>query len=571
MENSLRKMCLRHANAAAYGTLHDHLDDGDLHAFQQLSIQEQDQLSMARELYSNASDPLRRLLLKSILFDSCSSQISLIESEIKYYSKVDFLSELPNELAVYILKKLDIQSISAASTVSKRWNSVCNDDNLWFHLCGQHIGKRCDGCGINLPVVRYKPPQISAAVCSSSSSSSSPTTVNASHRSTSEDHHHHHLNNNYQQQIQTQRRRYYSKWKQIFIDRYIIDKNWEYNRHVAFRVDGQYSLVKFCGESNTLLAFNNLQDELVCFKIADAQSMSKPGYAVELYRVPMPQSINDLYFDARKIVAFGGHSIFIMALNDGSLLSEIKVSQLFQRPDYFIEFSATDGQKIVVLHRSILVVYDPGRKFRKEYDLIDYFGADGGGGMQIIIENNVVVVTCLSEDEMNFCFIDTDSGRVFSQTIRCALQCLSLVKMNQNSYLMQLLNYYSEQELYDYQIIRFDFQQLSVSAGGVMYRVLGEPIGYGDIQRASGNRFVGKFSLGGIFLAQQCSLHGSDLYRRPHYQTHEQKPDRLKILWDQGDLRYQHHVVEHISESKLVLRGKTDIVIQDYSVTNLDI
>lgn len=54
--------------------------------------------------------------------------------------------------------------------------------------------------------------------------------------------------------------------------------------------------------------------------------MSKPGYAVELYRVPMPQSINDLYFDARKIVAFGGHSIFIMALNDGSLLSEIKVS-----------------------------------------------------------------------------------------------------------------------------------------------------------------------------------------------------------------------------------------------------
>ncbi|KAI3651671.1 hypothetical protein MP228_002974 [Amoeboaphelidium protococcarum] len=548
MENSTRKMCLRHANAAAYGTLHDHLDDGDLHAFQQLSIQEQDQLSMARELYSNASDPLRRLLLKSILFDSCSSQISLIESEIKQYSKVDFLSELPNELAVYILKKLDIQSISAASTVSKRWNSVCNDDNLWFHLCGQHIGKRCDGCGINLPVVRYKPPQISAAVCSSSSSSSSSTTVNASHMSTSEDHHHH-LNYNYQQQIQTSRRRYYSKWKQIFIDRYVIDKNWEYNRHVAFRVDGQYSLVKFCGESNTLLAFNNLQNELVCFKIADAQSMSKPGYAVEMYRVSMPQSINDLYFDARKIVAFGGHSIFIMALNDGTI-------------------------KIVVLHRSILVVYDPGRKFRKEYDLIDYFGADGGGGMQIIIENNVLVVTCLSENDMTFCFIDTDSGRVFSQIIRCELPCLSLVKMNQNSYLMKLLDdYSSEYESYDYKIIRFDFQQLSVNASGLMYRALGEPIGFGDIQKASGNRFVGKFSHEGIFLAKQSSIYGSDdLNRRPHSQTRNQRPDCLKILWhqEQNSLSYLHHVVEHISESKLVLRSKKDIVIQDYSVTNLD-
>ncbi|KAI3636967.1 hypothetical protein MIR68_005234 [Amoeboaphelidium protococcarum] len=552
MENSTRKMCLRHSNAAAYGTFHDHLDDGDLHAFQQLSIQEQDQLSMAREVYSNASDPLRRLLLKSILFDSCSSQISLIESEIKQYSKVDFLSELPNELAVYILKKLDIQSISAASTVSKRWNSVCNDDNLWFHLCGQHIGKRCDGCGITLPVVRYKPPQISAAVCSSSSSS---TTVNSSHMSTSEDHHHH-LNNNHQQQLQTQRRRYYSKWKQIFIDRYVIDKNWEYNRHIAFRVDGQYSLVKFCGESNTLLAFNNLQDELVCFKIVDAQSMSKPGYAVEMYRVSMPQSISDLYFDARKIVAFGGHGIFIMALNDGSVLSEIKVSQLFQRPDYFIEFSATDGQKIVVLHKSILVVYDPGRKFRKEYDVSEYFGLDGGG------------------DETTFCFIDTDSGRVCSQTIRCELLCLSLVKMNQNSYLMKLLdNYSSEYESYDYKIIRFDFQQLSVNASGFMYRALGELIGFGDIQKASGNRFVGRFSLGGIFLAKQSSLYGSDLYRRPHFQTHKQKPDYLKILWDQeqNSLSYLHHVVEHISESKLVLRSKNDIVIQDYSVTNLDI
>ncbi|KAI9463978.1 WD40 repeat-like protein [Lactarius psammicola] len=63
----------------------------------------------------------------------------------------DFLSRLPPEIAIYLLCFLDLSSIIACQSVSRRWNTLANDTAVWRELF-----YRRQGWGINLErVVAY--------------------------------------------------------------------------------------------------------------------------------------------------------------------------------------------------------------------------------------------------------------------------------------------------------------------------------------------------------------------------------------------------------------------------------
>ncbi|KAH8986931.1 WD40 repeat-like protein [Lactarius hatsudake] len=57
----------------------------------------------------------------------------------------DFLSRLPPEIAIYLLCFLDLSSIIACQTVSRRWNTLASDSAVWRELF-----YRRQGWGINL-------------------------------------------------------------------------------------------------------------------------------------------------------------------------------------------------------------------------------------------------------------------------------------------------------------------------------------------------------------------------------------------------------------------------------------
>lgn len=60
--------------------------------------------------------------------------IDIIESQ-QDISRVDFISQLPVELAIHVLACLDSLALSRASSVSRNWNKVCGNQHVWRESC----------------------------------------------------------------------------------------------------------------------------------------------------------------------------------------------------------------------------------------------------------------------------------------------------------------------------------------------------------------------------------------------------------------------------------------------------
>eukprot|EP00127_Corallochytrium_limacisporum_P001724 Clim_evm61s77 gene=Clim_evmTU61s77 len=67
--------------------------------------------------------------------------------------RIDFITELPAPLAKHVLSFCDAQTLASAAQVNRRWRELANDDNVWRHLCAQHINRKCVKCGWGLPLV----------------------------------------------------------------------------------------------------------------------------------------------------------------------------------------------------------------------------------------------------------------------------------------------------------------------------------------------------------------------------------------------------------------------------------
>ena len=76
---------------------------------------------------------------------------SMVSNQLINMTKVDFIRKLPKELSFHILKYLDAKSLCKSASVSTLWNDLADSEQVWQHLCGQHVYKECSKCGWSLP------------------------------------------------------------------------------------------------------------------------------------------------------------------------------------------------------------------------------------------------------------------------------------------------------------------------------------------------------------------------------------------------------------------------------------
>lgn len=107
-------------------------------------------------LFGVASGRERQIIMRGMLSQCCFPQLSDVSTTVKDLLRIDFVVSLPVELAFKVLGYLDAKSLCMASMVSKGWQQLANDDVVWYHLCEQHIDRKCTTCGWGLPLLERR-------------------------------------------------------------------------------------------------------------------------------------------------------------------------------------------------------------------------------------------------------------------------------------------------------------------------------------------------------------------------------------------------------------------------------
>ena len=95
-------------------------------------------------------------MLQGILTQCCFPQLSYLSASVRELIRIDFLSALPSELSYRILSFLDTTSLCKAAQVSHKWRTLADDDVVWHKMCEQHIDRKCNKCGVGLPLLERK-------------------------------------------------------------------------------------------------------------------------------------------------------------------------------------------------------------------------------------------------------------------------------------------------------------------------------------------------------------------------------------------------------------------------------
>ncbi|CAI4412381.1 CCQ_1a_G0026330.mRNA.1.CDS.1 [Saccharomyces cerevisiae] len=201
-EYNFTKFCYRHNPDIQFSPTHTACYKQDLKRTQEINaniaklpLQEQSDIHHIISKYSNSNDKIRKLILDGILSRSCFPQLSYISSLVTHMIKIDFISILPQELSLKILSYLDCQSLCNATRVCRKWQKLADDDRVWYHMCEQHIDRKCPNCGWGLPLLHMKRARIQQNSTGSSSNAD----------------------------IQTQTTR---PWKVIYRERFKVESNW---------------------------------------------------------------------------------------------------------------------------------------------------------------------------------------------------------------------------------------------------------------------------------------------------------------------------------------------------------
>lgn len=95
-----------------------------------------DQILLLKESFQLLTPLQKQYFLMDIINSSDNSQLAFLNNLIAPRLKVDFLKELPPEIALQILSYVDSPSTLAhANCVSKYWHALIRDDTLWKLLC----------------------------------------------------------------------------------------------------------------------------------------------------------------------------------------------------------------------------------------------------------------------------------------------------------------------------------------------------------------------------------------------------------------------------------------------------
>ncbi|KAI0129108.1 WD domain-containing protein [Xylariales sp. AK1849] len=140
--------CRRAADESKMGLIQSELE--------RLPQADQQAITHVWSLFSAAPSKHRELMLQGVITQCCFPQLSIVSREVSEQLKIDFMSALPTELSLKVLRFLDCASLCNASQVSQRWRTMADDDYVWHHLCLQHIERRCTACGWALPRLETK-------------------------------------------------------------------------------------------------------------------------------------------------------------------------------------------------------------------------------------------------------------------------------------------------------------------------------------------------------------------------------------------------------------------------------
>lgn len=151
------KFCYRHRPDSKCRRAADETKMGAIQSeLEKLPQADQQAITHVWSLFSAAPAKHRELMLQGVITQCCFPQLSIVSREVAEQLKIDFLSTLPTEISLKILRALDCVSLCKASQVSHRWRTLADDDFVWQHLCVQHIERKCTACGWALPRLETK-------------------------------------------------------------------------------------------------------------------------------------------------------------------------------------------------------------------------------------------------------------------------------------------------------------------------------------------------------------------------------------------------------------------------------
>lgn len=318
-------------------------------------------------LFSTASSLQRQIIMKGMLSQCCFPQLSEIATTTKELLRIDFIASLPIELSFMILGYLDAKSLCNASMVSKTWKQLADDDVVWYHLCEQHIDRKCTTCGWGLPLLERRRlkrgkqdmidrletlteisqrsrspfPEIpsitststpsssvaSSSVASSAATSSSATPCISGNKRTRES------TPSEIESSKVQCREVTRSWKDVYLERYKIERNWRLGKCLV--KDFQHSAPILCLQFDEQLMMTGTMDGVVT--IWDVETKRKIRQLQGHIR-----GVSALKFDSNKLVTgswdqsvrvwnyrtgqccctFGGHESKILCIDfDSNLIA----------------------------------------------------------------------------------------------------------------------------------------------------------------------------------------------------------------------------------------------------------
>ncbi|KAK9452212.1 quinon protein alcohol dehydrogenase-like superfamily [Limtongia smithiae] len=152
-----RTFCYRHHPDFKCKRQADETNMEDLqHELDLLPKDDQQAISHVWSIFSAAPANERNLILKGVLSQCCSPQLSYVSSMLRDLIRIDFVSALPSEISFKILCYLDASSLCQAAQVSRKWRQLADDDVVWHRMCEQHIERKCTKCGWGLPLLERR-------------------------------------------------------------------------------------------------------------------------------------------------------------------------------------------------------------------------------------------------------------------------------------------------------------------------------------------------------------------------------------------------------------------------------
>ncbi|SMN18343.1 similar to Saccharomyces cerevisiae YIL046W MET30 F-box protein containing five copies of the WD40 motif [Maudiozyma saulgeensis] len=222
-----------------------------------LPIQEQSEIHHIISKFNKSNDKIRKLIFDGLLASSCFPQLSYVSTQVQEMLKIDFISILPKELSSKILSYLDCQSLCNSMLVCHKWNDLANNNRIWYHMCKQHIDRKCPNCGWGLPLLQMK-------------------------------------NNFRNRQRKKEDQLIKNPWKVIYRDRFKVEKNWRRGNFTIKDFKGHLDGILSLQHNYRLLFTGSYDSTVAIWDIHSGKLMRRlQGHS---------DGVKALYFDDQKLI-----------------------------------------------------------------------------------------------------------------------------------------------------------------------------------------------------------------------------------------------------------------------------